>query len=53
VSVGVAHAPDHASDLRDLYAAADAALYEAERGGRDGRALAATPGHEVVPTTSA
>ena len=43
VSVGVAHAPDHAVGLRGLYAAADAALYEAKRGGRDGYALAATP----------
>jgi len=34
VSVGVAHAPSAADDLRSLYAAADAALYEAKRGGR-------------------
>lgn len=35
VSVGVAHAPTHAGDLRSLYAAADGALYEAKRAGRD------------------
>ena len=34
VSVGVAHAPSHATDLRALYAAADAALYRAKQGGR-------------------
>jgi diguanylate cyclase (GGDEF)-like protein len=40
VSIGVAHAPAHADDLRALYAAADAALYEAKRAGR-GRVAAA------------
>ena len=35
VSVGVAHAPTHAPDVRALYAAADGALYAAKRGGRD------------------
>lgn len=35
VSIGVAHAPTHAVDLRSLYAAADAALYAAKNGGRD------------------
>jgi diguanylate cyclase (GGDEF)-like protein len=35
VSVGVAHAPRHASGVRELYAAADAALYAAKRGGRN------------------
>jgi diguanylate cyclase (GGDEF)-like protein len=44
VSIGVAHAPDHAADMRGLYAAADAALYQAKRGGRNGFALAAVPG---------
>ena len=34
VSIGVAHAPSHATDLRALYAAADAALYRAKQGGR-------------------
>ncbi len=37
ISAGVAHAPSHATELRALYAAADAALYAAKRGGR-GRA---------------
>lgn len=40
VSVGVAQAPTHANDVRALYTAADRALYEAKRGGRD-RAVAA------------
>jgi diguanylate cyclase (GGDEF)-like protein len=35
VSVGTAHAPTHAVDLHALYVAADAALYDAKRGGRD------------------
>lgn len=35
VSVGVAHAPTQAADLRSLYAAADASLYDAKRDGRD------------------
>ena len=34
ISVGLAHAPTDADDLRSLYAAADGALYEAKRGGR-------------------
>ncbi|SDP02836.1 diguanylate cyclase (GGDEF) domain-containing protein [Klenkia soli] len=41
VSVGVAQSPTHAGDVRTLYTAADRALYEAKRGGRD-RAVAAT-----------
>jgi diguanylate cyclase (GGDEF)-like protein len=41
ISVGVAHAPRHASDLRGLYSAADAALYAAKRTGRDRAVLAA------------
>jgi diguanylate cyclase (GGDEF)-like protein len=41
VSLGVAHAPSHATGLEELYAAADAALYAAKRGGRDRVALAA------------
>jgi diguanylate cyclase (GGDEF)-like protein len=40
VSLGVAHAPSHADGLEELYAAADAALYAAKRGGRDRVALA-------------
>ena len=35
VSLGVAHAPSHAGDLEQLYAAADTALYAAKRAGRD------------------
>lgn len=34
VSMGLAHAPSDARDLRSLYAAADAALYQAKRSGR-------------------
>jgi diguanylate cyclase (GGDEF)-like protein len=35
ISAGLAHVPTHGADVRTLYAAADAALYEAKRGGRD------------------
>jgi diguanylate cyclase (GGDEF)-like protein len=41
ISVGVAHAPSHATELRALYAAADAALYAAKRGGRGRASVAA------------
>lgn len=34
ISAGVAHAPEHAGQVRELYAAADDALYRAKRGGR-------------------
>ena len=47
VSVGVAHAPQGSGDLARLYAAADAALYDAKQGGRDrvaARPLEAAPG---------
>lgn len=40
VSVGLAHAPGDADDLRSLYAAADAALYQAKRAGRGRMAVA-------------
>ncbi len=43
ISAGLAHAPTHAIDLRRLYAAADAALYEAKRGGRNRIAAAGSP----------
>ena len=35
VSAGLAHSPTHAHDLYSLYRAADAALYEAKRAGRN------------------
>jgi diguanylate cyclase (GGDEF)-like protein len=35
LSAGLAHAPTHGTDARTLYAAADAALYDAKRAGRD------------------
>lgn len=35
ISAGLAHAPTHGTESRSLYAAADAALYDAKRGGRD------------------
>jgi diguanylate cyclase (GGDEF)-like protein len=35
VSAGLAHSPTNASDLHSLYRAADAALYEAKRAGRN------------------
>jgi diguanylate cyclase (GGDEF)-like protein len=44
ISVGVAHAPEHAADLRHLYVAADAALYDAKRAGRDRVRVAAPAG---------
>lgn len=40
ISVGLAHAPSDADDLRSLYAAADTALYEAKRAGRGRMAMA-------------
>ena len=39
VSAGIAHSPTHAQNAPALYAAADSALYQAKRGGRD-RAVA-------------
>lgn len=43
VSMGLAHAPSHATNLRALYSAADAALYAAKQAGRDRLASAGTP----------
>ena len=40
VSLGVAHAPDHAVGLEALYGAADVALYQAKRAGRGRVAVA-------------
>jgi len=42
ISIGVAHLPRHSTDRRGLYTAADAALYEAKRAGRDRVSVAAT-----------
>jgi diguanylate cyclase (GGDEF)-like protein len=42
ISVGVAHVPQHSTDRRGLYTAADAALYDAKRGGRDRMSVART-----------
>jgi diguanylate cyclase (GGDEF)-like protein len=41
ISVGVVHLPQHSSDRRGLYTAADNALYDAKRAGR-GRVSVAT-----------
>jgi predicted signal transduction protein with EAL and GGDEF domain len=35
ISVGIASFPEHGMSPKELMAAADAALYEAKRGGRD------------------
>jgi diguanylate cyclase (GGDEF)-like protein/PAS domain S-box-containing protein len=44
VSVGVAAFPDHGSSVQELTAAADAALYQAKREGRDRVIVAEEPG---------
>ncbi len=41
ISVGVAHVPQHSTDRRGLYTAADAALYAAKRAGRGRVSVAA------------
>lgn len=43
ISVGCAHLPTHATDLRALYSAADGALYEAKQTGRGRVAVAHAP----------
>jgi len=43
ISVGVAAFPAHGTSPRELMAAADAALYEAKRGGRDKVVVASAP----------
>jgi diguanylate cyclase (GGDEF)-like protein len=48
VSMGLAHVPTNAYDLRSLYAAADAALYAAKRAGRD-RLVLGRSGPEMSP----
>lgn len=40
ISVGIAAAPEHGATVEELFPAADAALYEAKRKGRDGVVLA-------------
>ena len=51
ISVGVAAFPAHGTSPKELMAAADAALYEAKRGGRDKVVVASAPAMDeaVVP----
>lgn len=42
ISIGVAHVPQHSTDRRGLYTAADAALYDAKRAGRGRVAVASS-----------
>ncbi len=44
ISVGVAAFPEHGRSPKELMAAADAALYQAKRGGRDQVVVALAPG---------
>ena len=44
VSLGVAACPTHATSERTIYAASDAALYQAKQGGRNRTAIALTSG---------
>ena len=48
ISVGVAVFPEHAMSPKELMAAADAAMYEAKRGGRDQVVVASSKGAEEV-----
>jgi diguanylate cyclase (GGDEF)-like protein len=51
ISVGVAHLPEHSGDLRGLYSAADAALYDAKRAGRGRVAVASSmSGEHALPS---
>jgi diguanylate cyclase (GGDEF)-like protein len=52
VSVGVAHAGEGVSSLRELYAAADAALYRAKEEGRDRVVVAGSAPEADLVTTS-
>ena len=46
VSIGISTFPDHATDSETLFAAADRALYQVKRQGRDGIAAAVAEGAE-------
>jgi diguanylate cyclase (GGDEF)-like protein/PAS domain S-box-containing protein len=48
ISVGVAALPEHGKSSKELMAAADAALYEAKRSGRDRVVAALSPAIEVA-----
>ena len=49
LSMGVAVFPQHGDDLESLFAAADRALYQVKRQGRDGVAVASSSGLEQSP----
>jgi diguanylate cyclase (GGDEF)-like protein/PAS domain S-box-containing protein len=53
ISVGVAVFPEHGASPKELMAAADAALYEAKRNGRDQIAIASLKGVEDAAIQSA
>jgi len=53
ISVGVAAFPQHGKSPRELMAAADAALYEAKRGGRDRVVTALAPAFQEAATQAA
>ena len=53
ISVGVAAFPEQGTSPKELMAAADAALYEAKRGGRDQVAVASAKAAEEVPLPGA
>ncbi|MGB2604637.1 MAG: diguanylate cyclase [Candidatus Sulfotelmatobacter sp.] len=50
ISIGVAALPQHGKSPKELIAAADAALYEAKRGGRDQVVTALSPAIEEATT---
>jgi diguanylate cyclase (GGDEF)-like protein/PAS domain S-box-containing protein len=55
ISVGVAAFPEHGTSPKELMAAADAALYQAKRGGRDLVVVASAPATDeaVIPGSAA